>query len=178
MSEYQYYEFRATDRALTEKKQGILRGYSGRAAISRTRFVNSYSYGNFRGNESEWMEKYFDAFLYMANWGMHRLMLRLPTSLLSLEAVKRYSAGDLFSARVEHPSAACGVILAVVQSCLLKTLLYGVSPDNRGARCGGSAGGLSARPQGEHCRPGKCVAAGVTSSRTVLLRWLHKETRK
>ena len=49
--------------------------------------MNSYSYGDFRGDESEWMAKYFDAFLYMANWGTHRFMLRLPGSLLPLESV-------------------------------------------------------------------------------------------
>ncbi len=99
MSEYQYYEFQAIDRPLTDKAQGILRGYSGHAAITATRFVNSYSYGNFKGDETQWMEKYFDAFLYMANWGTHRLMLRLPTSLLPMKVARRYCAGDLFSAR-------------------------------------------------------------------------------
>ncbi len=100
MSEYQYYEFQAIDRPLTEKEQGILRGYSGRARITVTRFVNNYSYGGFKGDVSQWMEKYFDAFLYMANWGTHRLMLRLPASLLSPEWVERYCVGHLFSMRV------------------------------------------------------------------------------
>ena len=86
MSEYQYYEFQAIDRQLTDEEQKALRGYSGRARINPTRFVNSYSYGDFRGDESEWMAKYFDAFVYMANWGTHRLMLRLPASLLPSES--------------------------------------------------------------------------------------------
>ena len=67
MSEYQYYEFQAIDRPLTDEEQKTLRGYSGRARITPTRFVNSYSYGDFKGDESDWMAKYFDAFLYMAN---------------------------------------------------------------------------------------------------------------
>jgi len=72
MSEYQYYEFQAIDRPLTDDEQKTLRRYSGRAMITATRFVNSCSYGDFRGDESEWMAKYFDAFLYIANWGTHR----------------------------------------------------------------------------------------------------------
>jgi len=99
MSEYQYYEFQAIDRPLTDDEQKTLRRYSGRAMITATRFVNSYSYGDFRGDESEWMAKYFDAFLYMANWGTHRLMLRLPGSLLPLESVRRYCTGETLSAR-------------------------------------------------------------------------------
>jgi hypothetical protein len=86
MSEYQYYEFQAIDRPLTDEEQKTLRRYSGRAMITATRFVNSYSYGDFRGDELDWMAKYFDAFLYMANWGTHRLMLRLPGSLMPLES--------------------------------------------------------------------------------------------
>lgn len=100
MSEYQYYEFQALDRPLTDHEQGTLRGYSGRATITATRFVNSYAYGSFKGNESEWMEKHFDAFLYMANWGTHQLMLRLPVSVLPPDSIKSYCAGDLVSARV------------------------------------------------------------------------------
>ena len=99
MSEYQYYEFQAIDRQLTDEEQETLRGYSRRARITPTRFVNSYSYGDFKGDESEWMAKYFDAFVYMANWGTHRLMLRLPGSLLPQESIERYCAGSTLSAR-------------------------------------------------------------------------------
>ena len=85
MSEYQYYEFQAIDRPLTEKEMGELRSYSTRARITATSFVNEYSWGNFKGDEDAWMEKYFDAFLYCANWGTHILKLRLPSRLLDLE---------------------------------------------------------------------------------------------
>ena len=36
------------------------------------------------------MERYFDAFLYVANWGTHELSLRLPRRLLDLKTAKRY----------------------------------------------------------------------------------------
>jgi hypothetical protein len=62
MSEYQYYEFQAIDRPLTEKEMGELRSYSTRARITATSFVNDYSWGRFKGNPDAWMEKYFDAF--------------------------------------------------------------------------------------------------------------------
>jgi hypothetical protein len=65
MSEYQYYEFQAIDRPLTDKQQEELRSYSTRATITRTSFVNDDSWGSFKGDEDAWMEKYFDAFLSM-----------------------------------------------------------------------------------------------------------------
>jgi hypothetical protein len=90
MSEYQYYEFQAVDRPLTEKEMGELRSRSTRARITATSFVNEYSWGNFKGDEDAWMDKYFDAFLYLANWGTHIVKLRLPTRLLELEMARQY----------------------------------------------------------------------------------------
>jgi hypothetical protein len=42
MSEYQYYEFLALDRPLTEEQRAELRSISSRAEITATRFVNEY----------------------------------------------------------------------------------------------------------------------------------------
>jgi len=94
MSEYQYYEFQAIDRPLTDKQMQELRSYSTRARITRTSFVNDYSWGSFKGNPDGWMEKYFDAFLYLANWGTHILKLRLPSRLLDLQTAQQYCVGD------------------------------------------------------------------------------------
>ena len=94
MSEYQYYEFQAIDRPLAEKEMDDLRSYSTRARITPTSFVNDYSWGNFKGDEDKWMERYFDAFLYLANWGTHVLKLRLPSKLLSAGTAKQYCAGS------------------------------------------------------------------------------------
>ncbi len=98
MSEYQYYEFQAVDRPLTAREMGELRKYSTRARITPTSFVNDYEWGNFKGDEHAWMEKYFDAFLYVANWGRHVLALRLPSTLLRPATARQYCGGA--SARV------------------------------------------------------------------------------
>ena len=77
MSEYQYYEFLAVDRPLDERQLGELRALSTRARITPTSLVNTYHWGDFRGDPRKLMERYFDAFLYLANWGTHQLMIRL-----------------------------------------------------------------------------------------------------
>ncbi len=89
MSEYQYYEFQALDRALTPHDIRELRKYSTRATITATRFVNHYEWGDFKGNPATWVQKYFDAFLYFANWGTHRLMLRLPSPALDIRCSRK-----------------------------------------------------------------------------------------
>jgi FtsZ-interacting cell division protein YlmF len=100
MSEYQYYEFRAVDRPLSENEMRELRAYSTRARITPTSFINEYHWGNFKGDEDRWMERYFDAFLYLANWGTRILKLRLPRRFLNLETAFEFCAGD--SARVKE----------------------------------------------------------------------------
>lgn len=101
MSEYQYYEFQAIDRPLTEQEMRELRAYSTRATITPTRFVNHYEWGNFKGNPAVWMEKYFDAFLYLANWGTHELMFRLPRRVLDLAVAKQCCRGEPATARAK-----------------------------------------------------------------------------
>jgi hypothetical protein len=43
------------------------------------------------------MERYFDAFLYLANWGTRHLMIRLPRGLLGLTVAEQYCSGDAAS---------------------------------------------------------------------------------
>jgi len=102
MSEYQYYEFRAIDQPLNAKAQSELRAYSTRARITATSFINEYSWGNFKGNRNAWMENFFDAFLYLANWGTRELQLRLPSSLLSIENALAYCHTDCISVREKN----------------------------------------------------------------------------
>lgn len=104
MSEYERYEFQAIDRPLTADELSALRRCSSRARITPTRFVNDYSYGSFRGDSSEWMDRYFDAFLYRANFGGFELSFRLPARVLPLASVRPYQAGHILSARLAGES--------------------------------------------------------------------------
>jgi hypothetical protein len=99
MSEYQYYEFQAVDRPLDERQMRELRAVSSRAVITPTSFTNEYNWGDFKGSPDKWMEKYFDAFLYLANWGTRRFMLRFPKRLLDAKALTAFCTGDSASLR-------------------------------------------------------------------------------
>ena len=93
MSEYQCYEFVALDRPLTAKQMAELRALSTRAEISPTRFRNEYQWGDLKGDPAKLMERYFDAHLYFANWGTHRLILRMPKARADLKALRPYFVG-------------------------------------------------------------------------------------
>ena len=99
MSQYEYYEFQAVDRPLTVAEMRELRGYSSRAQITPTGFSVDYSWGSFKGDEDAWMERYFDAFLYLANWGTRVLKLRLPARLLDPEVAEAYFGGEVAAIR-------------------------------------------------------------------------------
>ena len=94
MSEYQYYEFVALDRPLAASQLAQLREISSRAQVTPTRFVNTYNFGDFRGDARALMERCFDAHLYLANWGTRALMLRLPRALLDPTEAAAYGAGE------------------------------------------------------------------------------------
>jgi hypothetical protein len=98
MSEYQYYEFAAIDRPLTAEQMTRLRALSSRASITPTRFCNFYTYGDFKGDPAALMEEYFDAFVYVTNWGTHELMLRLPRGLLDRAITQAHCSGESLSA--------------------------------------------------------------------------------
>jgi len=94
VSEYQYYQFVAIDQPLTAAQQRELRAVSTRGEISSSSFVNHYEWGDLKADPRDWMKRYFDAFLYLANWGTHRIALRLPIGVLSPDTVAAYCVGD------------------------------------------------------------------------------------
>lgn len=104
MSEYQCYEFVALDRPLTSKQITELRAISTRAEITPARFWNEYQWGDLKADPAKLLARYFDAHMYFANWGTHRLMLRVPATRVDPEGLRRYFVGPTASAKVvgEH----------------------------------------------------------------------------
>ena len=100
MSEYQYYEFQAVDRRLTAEEMAEVGRLSSRTDPTPTRAVFTYSYGDFRGNPEDVLAKYYDAMLYLANWGSKQLMFRFPQSALDAEALVPYCLGDFITTSV------------------------------------------------------------------------------
>jgi hypothetical protein len=97
MSEYQYYEFQTIDRPLTREEQADISQLSSRVELSSTRAVFTYQYGDFRGDAKKVLAQYFDAMLYLANWGTKQLMFRFPKSLIDLKQVQPYCVEDIIS---------------------------------------------------------------------------------
>jgi len=92
MSEYQHYEFQAIDRPLTHEEQETVASLSSRVAPHPRRAVFTYSFGGgLRRSAEDLLAEYFDAMLYLANWGSRQLMFRFPKELIDLEQVQQYA---------------------------------------------------------------------------------------
>lgn len=97
MSEYQYYEFVAIDEPLTPKQMAELRSRSSRASITPTSFVNDYQWGDLKGDPVDWMRRYFDAHVYVANWCTCFLYLRVPRGAFDAETLRVFETESVFS---------------------------------------------------------------------------------
>ena len=94
MSEYQYIEFRAVDRALTDEELDFARDQSTRAEITRRQFTSEYNYGSFRGDVDGLLRRGFDVYLEFTNYGDRTIKMRLPFGLpFPKNVCKRYVDG-------------------------------------------------------------------------------------
>ena len=91
MSEYQYYEFAAIDRPLTPTEIAEIRAVSTRAVITPSGFVNHYEWGDLKADPADWIRRYFDAFIYTANWCSCRLALRVPLATFRKAELKPFA---------------------------------------------------------------------------------------
>ena len=93
MSEYQYYEFVAIERPISDEGLRYAEGCSSRADVSRIHWRNVYNFGSF-GGSVETLLKYYDAHFYIANWGTVRFAVALPEGCLDLKAIQPYLRGS------------------------------------------------------------------------------------
>ncbi|KAF0219201.1 MAG: hypothetical protein FD174_2287 [Geobacteraceae bacterium] len=96
MSEYQYYEFLAIDRPLSEQEMEHMRALSSRGHITPVSFSNEYHWGNFKGDPESLMRRFYDAHVYLANWGTAVFMLRLPHAALDGKSFNAFTAKGVF----------------------------------------------------------------------------------
>ena len=90
MSEFQLYEFQALDRTLTSADREYLEQLSSRVSVTATSAQFNYSYGSFRGEPLEILERCFDIMLYQANFGVIQLAIRVPKEIAAPDLYEPY----------------------------------------------------------------------------------------
>jgi hypothetical protein len=94
MSEYQRYEFMTIDRPLTRVQLDAVNALSSHIEASTTHALIEYHWGNFKHNPIDVLHKFFDGFLYWANWGSPQLALRFPHGTLPVDLIDGYDLDD------------------------------------------------------------------------------------
>ena len=95
MSEYQYYEWLAIDRALDGAGLREVQQLSSHMDhVTPTSAVVTYSYGDFKHDPLKVLVRHFDAFLYTANWGTRTLAFRFPKASLTVANLSAYLMTD------------------------------------------------------------------------------------
>ena len=90
MSQYQYLEFLAIDRPLTAREMDNLRSISTRAQITPVSFINEYSWGGLKADPRDFMRHFFDAHVFVANWGDSIFMVRLPREAIDQKTLQAF----------------------------------------------------------------------------------------
>ncbi|GHO84029.1 hypothetical protein [Dictyobacter formicarum] len=94
MSEYQRYEFMTIDRPLTRSQLDEVDNLSSHIEASSTHAFIEYNWGDFKHDPIKVLHKYFDGFLYWANWGSPQFALRFPHGVLPDNLLRNYDCGE------------------------------------------------------------------------------------
>lgn len=94
MSEYQRYEFMTVDRPLTRAELDAVNDLSSHIEASSTHAFIEYNWGDFKHDPIKVLHKYFDGFLYWANWGSPQFALRFPHGVLPANLLVHYDFDD------------------------------------------------------------------------------------
>ncbi len=95
MSEFQYYEFQKLDGQLSFQDIQEIKKLSSRVKVNRNQAIFVYHFGNFRGEPENILGSYFDAMLYLANWGSKQLSFRLPKHLVDVKDLMAYELDQI-----------------------------------------------------------------------------------
>jgi len=94
MSEYQRYEFMTIDRPLTREQLDAVDDLSSHIEASSTHALIEYHWGDFKHDPIDVLHKFFDGFLYWANWGAPELAFRFPHGILPADLIEGYDLDD------------------------------------------------------------------------------------
>jgi hypothetical protein len=94
MSEYQCYEWMTIDRPLTAKELDEVDDLSSHIEATPTHALIEYHWGDFKHDPIDVLYRYFDGFLYWANWGSPQLAFRFPHGVLPADLLDGYDLED------------------------------------------------------------------------------------
>ncbi|QBD82605.1 hypothetical protein EPA93_44230 [Ktedonosporobacter rubrisoli] len=102
MSEYQRYEFMTCDQPLTRVQLNAVNSLSSHIKATSTHALIEYHWGDFKHDPIKVLHKFFDGFLYWANWGSPELAFRFPHGTLPTNLIDGYDLEDFVTFTQHH----------------------------------------------------------------------------
>ena len=94
MSEYQYYEWQRLESPLANAGQNAVDALSSHIEVSSMQASVSYNWSSFSHDPMKVLAKYFDSYLYFANWGSYDLAFSFPKGLIDAAPLEVYFDED------------------------------------------------------------------------------------
>ncbi len=94
MSEYQFYEFQAIDQPLSPADREHVKSLSSRVKLTASNAQFLYHYSSFRSEPEVLLDRCFDLFVYVANFGIRQLMIRFPKASIDPKIFEPYCVED------------------------------------------------------------------------------------
>lgn len=112
MSEYQYYEWQTIGRQLSDREMNAVSKLSSHIEVTPIQAVVTYSWGDFKHEPLDVLERYFDAMLYATNWGTRQLAFRLPKPLIDRRYLEPYGIPEAVALIDKHDNLLLNIDLA------------------------------------------------------------------
>jgi hypothetical protein len=113
VSSYQYYEFQAIDRLLTEGEQRAVARLSSRVAPHPRQAVFVYHWSDFPANPREILLRYFDVMFYTSSWGSRQIMFRFPHAAVDVESAMAYCQPLIVEETISFSTEAAYILLNI-----------------------------------------------------------------
>ncbi len=94
MSEYQRYQWKVVGRSLSPQQRSEVSELSSHISVRSDSAEVSYHWGDFKHDPISVLERYFDLFLYEANWGTQRVVFRFDADTVEVEELSMFATGE------------------------------------------------------------------------------------
>lgn len=94
MSEYQCYQWKKVGRSLSPKQRKEVSNLSSHISVTGASAEVTYHWGDFKHDPQAVLARYFDIFLYEANWGTQRVAFRFDLHTVDVDQLTGFAVGD------------------------------------------------------------------------------------
>ncbi len=94
MSEYQCYQWKKVGQSLSSEQRKEVSSLSSHISVTADSAEVTYNWGDFKHDPQVVLARYFDIFLYEANWGTQRVEYRFDPDTVDADQLVGFAIGD------------------------------------------------------------------------------------